>query len=672
MNKELCCMLYSNDDVIQEFDGELKYLNLLSNQYPTIAAACTEIINLQAILNLPKGTEHFMSDIHGEYESFNHVLKNGSGNIKRKITEVFGDLLSEKEIKSLATLIYYPEQKLEIIHKNEDNIEEWYKITIYRLVMVCRKAAFKYTRMKVRKALPKDFAYIIEELMHQGPEEFDKEEYYNEIIKTIISIGRADEFIIAMSKLIQRLVIDRLHIVGDIFDRGPGADIVMETLYNYHSVDIQWGNHDVLWMGAASGSEACIATVIRICTRYMNLDTIEDGYGINILPLATFALEFYKDDDCTQFKPKIESYMVCTENDLKLIAKMHKAISIIQFKLEGEIINRRPHFCMEDRLLLNKINYEDGTINIDGKIYELNNCNFPTINSKNPYALTIEERELMEKLKSSFSNSEKLQKHVRFLFANGSMYLKFNTNLMYHGCIPMNEDGSFKKVIIGSSGQSYSGKSYFDRLEILIREGYFHENNLEAKMYGMDITWYLWTGSYSPLFGKDKMTTFERYFINDKETHVEKKNPYFKLEDNENMCKIIFEEFGLNPDVSHIINGHVPVKLKDGESPIKANGKLLVIDGGFSKAYQGTTGIAGYTLIYNSYGLILVAHDPFESTQKAIEEEKDIHSTTMVLEKEVERKRVLNTDDGEKMKSQIKDLEQLLDAFRLGFIKEQR
>jgi len=672
MNKELCCMLYSNDDVIQEFDGELKYLNLLSNQYPTIAAACTEIINLQAILNLPKGTEHFMSDIHGEYESFNHVLKNGSGNIKRKITEVFGDLLSEKEIKSLATLIYYPEQKLEIVHKNEDNIEEWYKITIYRLVMVCRKAAFKYTRMKVRKALPKDFAYIIEELMHQGPEEFDKEEYYNEIIKTIISIGRADEFIIAMSKLIQRLVIDRLHIVGDIFDRGPGADIVMETLYNYHSVDIQWGNHDVLWMGAASGSEACIATVIRICARYMNLDTIEDGYGINILPLATFALEFYKDDDCTQFKPKIESYMVCTENDLKLIAKMHKAISIIQFKLEGEIINRRPHFCMEDRLLLNKINYEDGTINIDGKIYELNNCNFPTINSKNPYALTIEERELMEKLKSSFSNSEKLQKHVRFLFANGSMYLKFNTNLMYHGCIPMNEDGSFKKVIIGSSGQSYSGKSYFDRLEILIREGYFHENNLEAKMYGMDITWYLWTGSYSPLFGKDKMTTFERYFINDKETHVEKKNPYFKLEDNENMCKIIFEEFGLNPDVSHIINGHVPVKLKDGESPIKANGKLLVIDGGFSKAYQGTTGIAGYTLIYNSYGLILVAHDPFESTQKAIEEEKDIHSTTMVLEKEVERKRVLNTDDGEKMKSQIKDLEQLLDAFRLGFIKEQR
>ena len=665
-------MVYSNDDVIKDFDIELRYLKLLSQQYPTIAAACTEIINLQAILNLPKATEHFLTDIHGEYESFNHVLKNGSGNIKRKIMEVFGALLTEKEIKSLATLIYYPEQKLDIVQKTEENINEWYKVTIYRLVEVCRKAAFKYTRMKVRKALPKDFAYIIEELMHRGPDEFDKEEYYSEIITTIISIGRANEFIIAMSKLIQRLVIDRLHIVGDIFDRGPGADIVMETLLNYHSVDIQWGNHDVLWMGAAAGSEACIATVIRICARYVNLDIIEDGYGINMLPLATFALEFYKDDDCVAFKPKVESDIVFTENDLKLTSKMHKAISIIQFKLEGEIIKRRPHFCMEDRLLLNKVNYKDGTININGKTYELNDCNFPTINPDNPYELSIEEKELMDKLKLSFLNSEKLQNHIRFLFTNGSMYLKFNSNLLYHGCIPMNEDGSFKKVKIGSSGKSYSGKEYFDRLEILVREGYFHKNSPEAKLYGMDITWYLWTGPYSPLFGKNKMTTFERYFINDKETHVEKKNPYFELEDNEKMCKIIFEEFGLNPDTSHIINGHVPVKLKNGESPIRANGKLLVIDGGFSKTYQSTTGIAGYTLIYNSFGLLLVSHEPFESTQKAIEEEKDIHSTTMVLEKEVERKRVRDTDDGEKLKSQIKDLEMLLDAYRLGFIKEQR
>ena len=663
-------MVYSNDDAIQILDEELRYLKLLSKQYPTIASACTEIINLQAILNLPKGTEHFLSDIHGEYESFNHVLRNGSGNIKRKIREVYGDIMSEKEIKSLATLIYYPEKKLEIIHKEEENIDDWFRITIYRLVVISRKAAFKYTRMKVRKALPKEFAYIIEELMHKGPEE-DKEEYYSEIINTIIRIGRADEFIIAMAKLIQRLVIDRLHIVGDIFDRGPGADIVMDTIMNYHTVDIQWGNHDALWMGAASGSEACIATVIRICARYANLDTIEDGYGINILPLATFALDYYGDDECIQFSPKVESDIVYSDKDLKLIAKMHKAISVIQFKLEGQIIKRRPHFGMEDRLLLDKINYEEGTININGKIYQLNDKKFPTVDPKNPYALSTEEEELIEKLKSSFLNSEKLQKHIRFLLTNGSMYLKFNSNLLYHGCIPVNEDGTFKKVQIGSSGKSYSGKAFFDRLEILVREGYFHKNNPEAKQYGMDITWYLWTGADSPLFGKDKMTTFERYFIDDKETHKEKKSYYFKLEDNEDMCRRIFVEFGLNPECSHIINGHVPVKSKSGESPIKANGKLIVIDGGFSRAYQSTTGIAGYTLIYNSYGLLLVSHDPFESTQKAIEEENDIHSTIMVLEKEVERKRVKDTDAGEVMKTQIRDLEMLLDAYRLGFIKEQ-
>ncbi len=664
-------MPYSSEDAALDLKQELRYLRLLSKQFPTIASACTEIINLQAILNLPKSTEHFLSDIHGEYESFNHVLRNGSGNIKRKITEVFGDIMSEKDIKALATLIYYPEQKLEMILKLEEDIEEWYKITIYRLIEVSRKAAFKYTRMKVRKALPPEFAYIIEELMHKGPEEYDKEEYYSEIINSIIKVGRADEFIIAMSKLIQRLVIDRLHIVGDIFDRGPGAEKVMETLLNYHSVDIQWGNHDVLWMAAASGSEASIATVIRICTRYANLDTIEDGYGINMLPLATFALEFYGEDECFQFKPKLENDIVYTDNDLKLIAKMHKAISIIQFKLEGEIIKRRPHFGMEDRLLLDKINYEDGTINLNGKIYELNDKNFPTVDPKNPYALTKEEKELIDKLKFSFLNSEKLQKHIRFLLSNGSMYLKFNCNLLYHGCIPVNEDGTFKKVKIGSSGKSYSGKAYFDRLETLVREGYFHENNPEAKLYGMDITWYLWTGPDSPLFGKDKMTTFERYFMDNKETHKEKKSYYFKLEDSEKMCRIIFEEFGLNPDTSHIINGHVPVKSKNGESPIKANGKLLVIDGGFSKAYQGTTGIAGYTLIYNSYGLLLVSHDPFESTLKAIEEEKDIHSTTMVLEKEVERKRVRDTDNGKELMEQIKDLEMLLDAYRIGLIKEQ-
>ncbi len=666
-----CIMPYSSEDAERDLYEELRYLKLLSKQFPTIASCCTEIINLQAILNLPKGTEHFLSDIHGEYESFNHVLKNGSGNIKRKISEVFGDIMSEKDIKGLAALIYYPEQKLEIIHKQEENIEEWYKVTIYRLIVVSRKAAFKYTRMKVRKALPAEFAYIIEELMHKGTEEYDKEEYYSEIINSIIKVGRADEFIISMSKLIQRLVIDRLHIVGDIFDRGPGADKVMDTLMNYHSVDIQWGNHDVLWMGAAAGSEACIATVIRICTRYANLDTIEDGYGINMLPLATFALEFYGEDDCSKFKPKIETDIVYSDNDLKLIAKMHKAISIIQFKLEGEIIKRRPHFRMDDRLLLDKINYKDGTIDWYGKTFKLNDRKFPTIDPEDPYRLTKEERELVEKLKFSFLNSEKLQQHVRFLLSNGSMYLKYNSNLLYHGCIPVNEDGTFKKVVIGSSGKAYSGKAYFDRLEILVREGYFHENSPEGKLYGMDMTWYLWTGTDSPLFGKDKMTTFERYFIDDEITHKERKSPYFKMEDSEKMCRLIFEEFGLNPDTSHIINGHVPVKSKSGESPIKANGKLIVIDGGFSRAYQGTTGIAGYTLIYNSYGLLLVSHDPFESAQKAIEEEKDIHSTTMVLEKEVERKRVGDTDNGEQLKEQIKDLQMLLDAYRIGLIKEQ-
>ena len=660
-------MTYSNAGEILEED--LRYLKLLSKQYPTIASACTEIINLQAILNLPKGTEHFMSDIHGEYESFNHVLRNGSGNIKRKINEVYGDILSEREIKTLATLIYYPEQKLEIIHKSEENMEEWYRITIYRLVVISRKAAFKYTRMKVRKALPPEFAYIIEELMHKGPEE-DKEEYYSEIINTIIRIGRADEFIIAMAKLIQRLVIDRLHIVGDIYDRGPGADKVMETLLNYHTVDIQWGNHDILWMGAAAGSQACIATVIRICARYANLDTLEDGYGINILPLATFALDYYGNDECLEFTPRVESDIVYSDKDLELIAKMHKAISIIQFKLEGEVIKRRPHFKMEDRLLLDKINYEEGTINLGGKIYKLNDNNFPTIDPANPYQLSAEEKELVEKLKSSFLNSEKLQEHIRFLLAKGSMYLKFNSNLLYHGCIPVNEDGSFKEVRIGSSGKSYRGKAFFDRLETLVREGYFHKDNPEAKQYGMDITWYLWTGPDSPLFGKDKMTTFERYFIDDKETHIENKNYYFKLEDSEEMCRRILKEFNLDPECSHIINGHVPVKSKSGESPIKANGKLIVIDGGFSRAYQRTTGIAGYTLIYNSYGLLLVSHDPFESTQKAIEEEKDIHSTTMVLEKELVRKRVKDTDEGELMKTQIKDLEMLLKAYRLGYIKE--
>lgn len=665
-------MVNCEENLTVDCEKDVKYLKLLSNQYPTIASACTEIINLQAILNLPKGTEHFLTDIHGEYEPFIHVLKNASGVIKRKITDIFGTSLRQSDIKSLATLIYYPEQKLELMLKDEENIEDWYKITLYRLIEICRRVSSKYTRSKVRKALPWDFSYIIEELLHEQPDRLDKEEYYNEIIQTIIRIGRADEFIIALSKLIQRLVVDRLHIVGDIFDRGPGAHIIMDTLMDYHSVDIQWGNHDILWMGAASGSDACIATVVRICARYANLDTIEDGYGINLLPLATFAIDFYKNNDCLAFMPKIEGSKVYSDKDLRLIAQMHKAIAIIQFKLEGEIINRRPYFNMQDRLILNKINYAEGTIELEGKTYKLSDSNFPTIDPKNPYTLTVEEKELIGKLRSSFLNSEKLQKHISFLFAKGSMYLKYNSNLMYHGSIPLNKDGSFKKVKIGITGREYCGKDLLDRFEMLAREGYFYKNNPQAKLYGMDAIWYLWTGPYSPLFGKNKMTTFERYFIEDKITHEEVKNPYFKYRDDEKVCNAILEEFELNPSCSHIINGHVPVKSKSGESPIKAGGKLLVIDGGFSRAYQGQTGIAGYTLIYNSYGLLLVSHEPFESTQKAIEEEKDILSTTVVLEQEVERKRVGDTDVGLELKLQIKDLELLLEAYRKGLIKEQR
>ena len=663
-------MAFLGESCIEDINSDLRYLNLLANRYPTISSATTEIINLQAILNLPKGTEHFLTDIHGEYEPFVHVLKNASGVIKRKINDVFGNSLRSSEKKSLATLIYYPEQKLEIVLKEEENIDDWYRITLYRLIAICRHVSSKYTRSKVRKALPADFAYIIEELLHEQPGREDKEEYYEEIIQTIITIDRAREFIIAISKLIQRLVIDRLHIIGDIYDRGPGAHIILDTLINYHSVDIQWGNHDILWMGAAAGSEVCIANVIRICARYANLDTLEDGYGINMLPLATFALDCYKKDPCKNFKPKFDSENEYSVTEQELIARMHKAIAIIQFKLEGEVIKRRPDFNMDHRLLLNKINYDDGTIELDGKVYKLNDTSFPTIDKKNPYKLTKEEKELIEKLKSSFVNSEKLQRHIRFLFTAGSIYLKYNSNLMFHGCIPLNEDGTFREVTI--KGKKFKGKLVLDEAEKVCREGYFYENNKEAKLYGMDYMWYQWTGTNSSLFGKDKMTTFERYFIDDKNTHKETKNTYYKLRDDENMCNNVLKEFGLDIENSHIINGHIPVERKKGESPIKANGKLLVIDGGFSKAYQGKTGMAGYTLIYNSFGLQLISHEPFKSTESAIKEESDILSSTMVLERVVKRKRVEDTDVGQELMTRIKDLKVLLSAYRKGLIKEKK
>lgn len=657
---------YSENDM-EKIENDIRYLTLLSKQYPNIPAACTEIVNLQAILNLPKGTEHFISDIHGEYESFTHMLKNASGVIKRKIDDVFGNTLREKEKCRLATLIYYPEQKLEIIKQQEENLDDWYKITIYRLIELCKVVCSKYTRSKVRKTLPKDFAYIIEELLHEQGENVDKQNYYNEIIKTLIDIERASDFIISISKLIQKLAVDRLHIIGDIYDRGPGAEIIMDALMSHHSLDIQWGNHDILWMGAAAGSEACMANVLRISLRYANLNTIEDGYGINLLPLATFAMECYDSDPCKAFQPKtIEKAL--KKSDLELTAKMHKAISIIQFKLEGQIIKNHPEFNMDDRLLLQNMDLEKSTITVDGKTYKLNDTNFPTVDKANPYELTKAEHELVVKLTRSFVNSDKFQRHIRFMYGKGSMYLIYNSNLLYHSCIPLNDDGSFKKVKIGNI--AYSGKALLSRFDRLARDAYFIKNDLEAKRYGMDMVWYLWCGPDSPLFGKKKMTTFERYFIDDKATHMEPKNPYYKFRNTVDLSLRILNEFSLDPKTSHIINGHIPVKTKEGESPIKAEGKLLVIDGGFCKAYQPETGIAGYTLIYNSYGLLLTSHEPFESTSKAIGEEKDILSSTMILEQALSRKTVGDTDIGKDLKKQITDLKMLLIAYRKGMLKE--
>ena len=646
-------------------DMELRYLKSLSKQYPNIASASTEIINLQAILNLPKGTEHFMTDVHGEYEQFNHVLKNGSGSVRRKIDEEFGNTLSSKDKKSLATLIYYPKEKLEIVMQEEENIEDWYKITLYRLVQITKHVSSKYTRSKVRKALPKDFAYIIEELITEKAEVQDKEGYYNEIVHTIIRIGRAPDFIVALSKLIQRLVIDHLHIVGDIYDRGPGPHIILHTLRHYHSVDVQWGNHDIVWMGAAAGSLACIANVVRMSARYGNLDTLEEGYGINLIPLATFALEQYKN---TSEAFAIKYNTDYNTKDLGMDMKMHKAMAVIQFKLEGQIIKRRPEFMMEDRLLLDKINFEKGTVMVEGREYKMRDMDFPTIDPANPYELTPEETEVMERLRQAFTRCDKLQRDVRFLFSKGGLYKVYNSNLLYHGCVPLDEEGNFLKVNV--FGKEYSGKALYDILDTYARRGYYASRESGEKAKGEDILWYIWTGPNSPVFGKDKMTTFERYFIEDKETHVETKNAYYRLYDNEEIVDKILREFGLDTTKSHIVNGHVPVERKKGESPIKCNGKLLVIDGGFSKAYQHKTGIAGYTLVANSYGMRLVSHEPFESTEAAIRKESDIFSDSIVVETALRRQCVADTDIGVELKESIHQLEELLDAYREGVLVE--
>lgn len=651
-------------------EEDMRYLQLLSQSFPTVAEASTEIINLQAILNLPKGTEHFLADIHGEYEAFIHVLKNASGNIKRKVNELFGNTLREAEKRELCTLIYYPEQKLELVKHNETDIDDWYHITLHQLVAVCRDVSSKYTRSKVRKSLPADFSYIIQELLHEHTEDHDKTAYVNVIVDTIISTGRADDFIIAIANVIQRLAIDSLHILGDIYDRGPGAHIIMDTMRRYHSWDMQWGNHDILWMGAAAGNDACICNVIRLSLRYGNLPTLEEGYGINLVPLATFAMETYKNDPCTEFIPKTSGgASQLDEKTLRLTAQMHKAIAVIQFKVESQIIAKHPEWKMNDRCLFEHVDYQNGTIDLQGKTYKMSSCSFPTINPAAPSELSPEEEILISKLHHSFSVCEKLHKHIRVMLQHGCMYGIYNNNLLFHASCPLNEDGSLKEVEI-FPGKKYSGRALMHHTGMQIRTAFQQDSAPEERDYAIDYFLYLWCGPDSPLFDKSKMATFERYFIADKETHVEEKGYYFKLRDNEEVIDHILDAFGVVGSNRHIINGHVPVRTLKGENPIKANGKLMVIDGGFSKAYHNETGIAGYTLVYHSRGFQLVQHEPFTSTEDAIQRGTDIKSTTQIVEMSNRRMLVADTDIGVELRKQIDDLEELLFAYRHGYIKE--
>lgn len=649
----------------------MKYLQLLAQSFPNISEASMEIINLQAILNLPKGTEHFVADIHGEYEAFLHILKNASGNIQRKVNELFGNLMRESDKRELCTLIYYPDQKLELIKASEENLDDWYHITIHNLVAVCRLVSSKYTHSKVRKALPSDFSYIIQELLHERTDDANKADYVNVIIDTIISTGRADDFIIAISNVIQRLSIDQLHILGDIFDRGPGAHIILDTLSQFHSWDIQWGNHDVLWMGAMAGNRACQCNVIRLSLRYANMTTLEEGYGINLMPLATFAMDTYGNDPCEEFIPKISSADSARIDDKskRLAALMHKAITVLQFKEEAAIIKRHAKWKMADRLMLNFIDYEKGTITLNGKEYPLKSNSFPTIDPEHPNRLTPEEKQLMDKINHSFQVSEKLHKHIRLLLQHGCMYAVYNNNLLFHASIPLNEDGKLKEVEI-VPGTKCSGKDLMYNIGMLIRSAFQSDSTPEERNYAIDYFLYLWCGPDSPLFDKSKMATFERYFIEDKETHTEEKGNYFKLRDNEQIVDSIMDAFDVVGENRHIINGHVPVHVCNGENPIKANGKLMVIDGGFSQPYHKETGIAGYTLVYHSRGFVLVQHEPFTSTIDAIQKCTDIKSTTQIVEMSAHRMRVADTDIGRELKNQINDLQRLLYAYRHGFIKE--
>ena len=649
---------------------ELQYLKLLAKQYPTVQAASTEIVNLQAILNLPKGTEHFISDIHGEYEAFLHILNSCSGVVKEKLDELYGTSLSRHDRDQLATLIYYPEEKLELVHEHIPDLDEWYHITLRRLVDVCRWVSSKYTRSKVRKALPKDFAYIIDELLHTRYDEPDKRDYYENIINTIIDTGQGPGFIAAISGVIKRLAVDHLHIVGDIFDRGPRADIVMDSLLNYHTVDIQWGNHDILWMGAASGSRTLVATVLANSIHYNNLDVIENGYGISLRPLSIFANEVYKDCDTHRFAVKLtgpdaEQY---TEKDKLLSARMHKAITVILFKLESQKILRQPEFGMEDRLLLDKIDYENKCVTIGDVTYPLEDCDFPTVDPADPYTLTAEENQVIDTLTDSFRRSEKLQSHIRFLYSKGGLYKTYNGNLMFHGCVPMTADGELMSFTIG--GKKRSGREFLDYAEKTARKAYYDKPGSPERQFGMDFLWWLWAGRNSPIFGRDRMTTFERRLIKDESAWTEPKNAYYTLYQDPAVCDMLLKEFGLEGPHCHIINGHIPVKAKKGESPIKGNGKLIVIDGGFCKAYQPTSGIAGYTLIFNSRNIRIVSHQPFAGHQDALLNNHDIANNSLVFERMDSRMKISETDNGRLLQAQADDLRLLLLAYRTGAVTE--
>ena len=654
-----------------DIKSDMRYLQLLSRSFPTIAEASAEVINLQSIMYLPKGTEHFLADLHGEYEAFQHVLKNASGNIKRKVNEIFGNTLREIEKRELCTLIYYPEQKLEIVKSKEEDINDWYHITIHQLVSVCRDVSSKYTRSKVRKSLPEDFSYIIQELLHERTDDANKAAYVNVIIETIISTGRADDFIIAICNVIQRLSIDQLHILGDIYDRGPGAHLILDMMKRYDRWDITWGNHDILWMGACAGNKACICNVIRLSLRYTNLGTLEDGYGINLVPLATFAMETYGDDPCVEFQPSLSGGASnIDEKTIRLTALMHKAISIIQFKEEAKIYERHPEWGMNDREILKFIDYEKGSIHLNDNDYPLLSSHFPTVNPDNPNELTPEEEALMDKLSHSFLVSEKLHKHVKMLLQHGCMYSIFNNNLLFHASVPINEDGSLKEVEI-YPGRKYAGKDLMHFIGMMIRSAFQNDTEEKERKYAIDYFLYLWCGKESPLFDKSKMATFERYFLKEKETHTEEKGNYFKYRDDAHIVDRILDSFGITGENRHIINGHVPVHVMSGENPIKADGKLMVIDGGFSQAYHKETGIAGYTLVYHSRGFELVQHEPFTSTADAIQRGTDIKSTIQIVEMSNRRMLVADTDKGDELQKQIEDLKELLYAYRHGFIKEQ-